>query len=90
MTYRKQIPEYMKHRLNWKMVLKKREGYNFRWKYFPKKVDFKLFQYHSNTPQDKLKIINIFEKYNELGNKKKFELNMLKYCNVNNSFIIIN
>ena len=79
-TYRKQIPLYMKHRLNWKLVTNKEEGYSFRWKYFPGRVNYKSYQYYQNIPIDKIKMINIFENYKQLGNKENFFINFIKYC----------
>ena len=82
-TYRKQIPLYMKHRLNWNLVTNKEEGYSFRWKYYPGRVNYKLYQYHSSMPVEKMRIINIFENYRQLGNKENFFINFIKYCNKN-------
>ena len=82
-TYRKQIPLYMKHRLNWNLVTNKEEGYSFRWKYYPGRVNYKLYQYHPSMPVEKMRIINIFENYRQLGNKENFFINFIKYCNKN-------
>lgn len=80
-TYREQIPLYMKHRINWKFVVNKKEGYNFRWKYYSGKINYNNFQYNPKTPMEKLKMLNVFEKYSNLGNKEKMFINLLKYCN---------
>ena len=82
-TYRKQIPLYMKHRINWHFITNKEEGYSFRWKYYPGRVNYKSYQYSPNMPIEKIKMINVFEKYRNLGNKETFFINFIKYCNRN-------
>ena len=82
-TYRKQIPLYMKHRLNWNLVTDKEEGYSLRWKYFPGRVNYKLYQYYPNMPIEKIKMISVFENYKQIGNKENFFINFIKYCNRN-------
>ena len=82
-TYRKQIPLYMKHRINWRFVKKKEEGYSLRWKYFPGRVNYKAYQYYPNMPIDKIKMISVFEKYRNVGNKENFFINFIKYCSKN-------
>lgn len=73
----------MKHRVNWKFITDKKEEYHFRWKYYARKVKWKEYQKASpNTPNNKLKMINLFENYKEIGNKKNFFVNMLLYCEV--------
>ena len=79
-TYRKQIPLYMKHRLNWNLVTDKEEGYSFRWKYYPGRVNYKLYQYHPSIPIEKIRMINLFENYKQIGNKENFFINFIKYC----------
>ena len=79
-TYRKQIPLYMKHRLNWNLVTDKEEGYSFRWKYYPGRVNYKLYQYYPNIPLEKIRMINLFENYKQIGNKENFFINFIKYC----------
>ena len=79
-TYRKQIPLYMKHRLNWNLVTNKEEGYSFRWKYYPGRVNYKLYQYYPNIPLEKIRMINLFENYKQIGNKENFFINFIKYC----------
>lgn len=71
----------MKHRINWKLVTNKKEGYNFRWKYYSSKINWNDYQ-NNDINIRKLKMINLFEKYKEIGNKKKFLINMILYCNV--------
>ena len=80
-TYRKQIPLYFKHRLNWHFIENKEEGFNFRWKYYPGKIKYKEYQFKENTPPNKMKMINVFERYSNLGNKEKMFINFIKYCN---------
>ena len=82
-TYRKQIPLYMKHRINWNFVKNKDEGYSLRWKYYPGRVNYKAYQYSPNTPIDKLKMISVFERYRNVGNKENFFINFIKYCSKN-------
>ena len=82
-TYRKQIPLYMKHRLNWNLVTNKEEGYSLRWKYYPGRVNYKLYQYFPNMPIEKIKMISVFENYKQIGNKENFFINFIKYCNRN-------
>ena len=79
-TYRKQIPLYMKHRLNWHLVTNKEEGYSFRWKYYPGRVNYKLYQYYPNMPIEKIRMINLFENYRQIGHKENFFINFIKYC----------
>ena len=82
-TYRKQIPLYMKHRLNWHLVKNKEEGYSLRWKYYPGRVNYKLYQYYPNMPLEKMKMISVFENYKQIGNKENFFINFIKYCSRN-------
>ena len=82
-TYRKQIPLYMKHRLNWRLVTNKEEGYSLRWKYYPGRVNYKLYQYYPNMPIEKMKMISVFENYKQIGNKGNFFINFIKYCSRN-------
>lgn len=71
----------MKHRINWKLVTDKKEGYNFRWKYYASKINWDDYLNY-DVDRKELKMINLFEKYNEIGDKKKFLMNMIMYCNV--------
>lgn len=82
-TYRKQIPLYMQHRVNWEFTTEK-SNFNFRWKYYAKKIKYKEYKYSPDTPMEKLKIINIFEKYSLLGNKEKLFINLYAYASKNN------
>ena len=71
----------MKHRINWHFITNKSEGYNFRWKYFSGKINYKDYRYNQKTPMEKLKMLNVFQKYSNLGNKEKLFINLIKYCN---------
>ena len=55
----------MKHRINWKLVTNKKEGYNFRWKYYASKINWNDYQ-NNDINIRKLKMINLFEKYKEI------------------------
>ena len=79
--YRYQLINYMKHRINWIYYDNNmNETINFEWKYFSNKVNFKKFKYEKNTPIKKLKMINLFEKNYEIGNKKNMFINLISYC----------
>ena len=87
--YRKQLKEYMKHRINWVHVDNSMKNnnmndsitINFQWKYFSTRLNFKDFRYEQNTPNKKLRMVNVFEKNSEIGNKKNMFVNLLSYCN---------
>ena len=91
--YRKQIIKYMKHRLNWKFFdynnnnnkikinnEEQKININFEWKYFSNRLNYKNYKYDSNIPIKKLRMINLFEKNYEIGNKKNMFLNLMAYC----------
>ena len=91
--YRKQMIEYMNHRINWKYIdyniLNNLENnssqkniftINFEWRYYSNKINYKKFRYIPNTPNKKLKMVNLFEKNYEIGNKKNMFLNLISYC----------
>ena len=84
--YRNQLVKYMEHRINWEYCdIKESKNIencviNFEWKYYSNKVNFKKFKYEQNTPLKKLKVINLFEKNYEIGNKKNMFLNLISYC----------
>ena len=80
--YRVQLTNYMKHRINWEYCSPNStdETINFEWKYFSNKVNFKKFKYETNTTFKKLKMINLFEKNYEIGNKKNMFINLITYC----------
>ena len=87
--YRKQLKEYMKHRINWVHVDTNNNALNnnnesitinFQWKYYSNRLNFKDYKYEQNTPNKKLRMVNVFEKNAEIGNKKNMFLNILSYC----------
>ena len=89
--YRRQMIDYMKHRINWRHIdysninlmnnsPKNSITINFEWKYYSNRINYKKYKYNSSMPNKKLKMINLFEKNNEIGNKKNMFLNMITYC----------
>jgi hypothetical protein len=76
----------MEHRINWEYYdIKESKNIengviNFEWKYYSNKVNFKKYKYEQNTSLKKLKIINLFEKNYEIGNKKNMFINLISYC----------
>ena len=83
--YRNQLKEYFSHRINWCLISNNNnETINFEWKYFSNKINYKEYKYDSTTPIKKLKMINLFEKNYEIGNKKYMFLNLIKYCDKEN------
>ena len=90
--YRKQMIEYMKHRINWKHIeysslnnmpntpKNNNININFEWKYYSNRLNYKKYKYSSNIPNKKLRMINLFEKNYEIGNKKNMFLNLMSYC----------
>ena len=85
--YYNQISNYFKHRINWILIQSKDDpnfiNANFQWKYYSNKISFKRFIYNNNLPMKKLKMTNLFERNYELGNKKHFFMNLVKYCDQN-------
>ena len=83
--YRNQLKEYFSHRINWCLISNNNnETINFEWKYFSNKINYKEYKYDSTIPIKKLKMINLFEKNYEIGNKKHMFLNLIKYCDKEN------
>ena len=83
--YRNQLKEYFSHRINWCLISNNNnETINFEWKYFSNKINYKEYKYDSTIPIKKLKMINLFEKNYEIGNKKYMFLNLIKYCDKEN------
>ena len=92
--YRSQIINYMKHRLNWKFFdynnnninkikingEEQKININFEWKYFSNRLNYKNYKYEPNIPIKKLRMINLFERNYEIGNKKNMFLNLMAYC----------
>ena len=85
--YRNQFIKYMRHRINWEFHEVNTKYYdgiiiNFEWRYYSHKVNFKNFKFKEDLPLKKLKMINLFEKNYEIGNKKNMFLNLLSYCDL--------
>ena len=90
--YRKQMIDYMKHRINWKHIdystlnnmnnsqKNNNININFEWKYYSNRLNYKKYKYSANIPNKKLRMINLFEKNYEIGNKKNMFLNLISYC----------
>ena len=92
--YSSQIKEYMKHRINWVFVssnnLDKNITINFSWRYYSNKINYKKFQYNpellnnNSCSLKKLRMVNLFERNYEVGNKKNMFLNLINYCDKQN------
>ena len=85
--YREQFKQYFSHRINWKLVNSSIEGtinINFQWKFHASHATILKCKYESSLTRKKLRMINLFEHNYELGNKKKFFINIIKYCDKNN------
>ena len=82
--YRNQLIEYMKHRTNWELITKSnndgQKTINFVWKYMSNRLNFKEFKYEQNKPNKKLRMVNLFERNYEVGNKKNMFINLIKFC----------
>ena len=82
--YYNQLSNYFKHRINWVLIQNRNDpnyyNANFQWKYFSNRFSFKRFVYYKNNSMKKLKMTNLFERNYELGNKKHFFINLIKYC----------
>ena len=82
--YRNQLIEYMQHRINWELITKNNPDdpkvINFSWKYMSNRLNFKNYKYESNKPCKKLRMVNLFERNYEVGNKKNMFINLINYC----------
>ena len=82
--YRNQLIEYMQHRINWEAVTKinndEPKFINFAWKYMSNRLNFKNYKYEPNKPSKKLRMVNLFERNYEVGNKKNMFINLINYC----------
>ena len=92
--YINQIKEYMNHRINWEYISErqiaseqKNININFCWRYYSNRVYYKKYKYdpgifsgNDSFSTTKLKMINLFERNYEVGNKKYMFLNLIKYC----------
>ena len=73
----------MKHRINWELVTNSNDGQktiNFVWKYMSNRINFKNFKYEVNKSCKKLRMVNLFERNYEVGNKKNMFINLITYC----------
>ena len=88
--YIRQLPEYMKHRINWELIdtkvinldEEKNININFQWKYFSDRLNFKKYRYDPNikTTNKKFCMVNLFERNYEIGNKRNMFKNLISYC----------
>ena len=92
--YVSQMKDYMSHRINWEYISErqasseKNVNINFSWRYYSNRIYYKKYKYDpgilSSTNNyysiKKLKMVNLFEKNYEVGNKKYMFLNLIKYC----------
>ena len=88
--YIRQLPEYMKHRINWELIdtkvinleEEKNININFQWKYFSDRLNFKKYRYDPNikTLNKKYCMVNLFERNYEIGNKRNMFKNLISYC----------
>ena len=88
--YIKQLPEYMKHRINWVLVdqkslnldEEKNININFQWKYFSDRLNFKKYKYDPNPriSSKKYCMVNLFERNYQIGNKRNMFKNLISYC----------
>ena len=92
--YSSQIRKYMKHRINWEFISgsnsDKNITINFSWRYYSNKVNYKKYQYNpelfnsNSCILKKLRMVNLFERNYEVGNKKNMFLNLINYCDKQN------
>ena len=82
--YRNQLVDYFEHRLNWEFVNHLNDPnypiINFYWKYYSTKFNYKQFIYDPSLPMKRLKVINLFQRNYEVGNKKNLFINLVQYC----------
>ena len=84
--YRNQLIEYMQHRINWELIPKinpedpNPKIINFSWKYLSNRLNFKNYKYEPNKASKKLRMVNLFERNYEVGNKKNMFINLINYC----------
>ena len=87
--YKNQLKEYFSHRINWTLISKNNINgenitINFEWKYYSNKINYKEYKYDPALPLKKLKMVNLFEKNDEVGNKKHMFINLINYCDKEN------
>ena len=86
--YRKQLSEYMMHRINWEFMDTKSKFFlenkniniNFQWRYYSNRINFKNYKFDNGIPTRKLKMVNLFERNYEIGNKRNMFINFINYC----------
>ena len=88
--YRNQLPGYMKHRINWEYIdtkkinlqEQKNISINFEWRYSSSRLNFKKYKYEpgSSVPRRRYRMVNLFEKNYEIGNKRNMFINLISYC----------
>ena len=82
-VYRDQFVQYFSHRVNWVLInpkVDKTSSINFQWKYLTCRTNFAKCKYDLTVPKKKLRIVNLFERNYELGNKKNLFINLINYC----------
>ena len=87
--YKNQLKEYFSHRINWTFIPNNNNNnenitINFEWKYYSNKINYKEYKYDPVLPLKKLKMVNLFEKNDEVGNKKHMFINLMNYCDKEN------
>ena len=88
--YKNQFVKYMSHRLNWEtidntnIINSEQKFANFEWRYYSNKLYYKNYKYDFSLPPKKLKMVNLFEKNYEIGNKKNMFINLINYCDKEN------
>ena len=75
----------MQHRINWSLG-KKNNFINFKWKYATKTSDYGNLTSNNNT--EKITTLNLLEFHKELTDKRRFFLNLIKFCGVLLNFFI--
>ena len=80
--YKNQLKEYFSHRINWNIITNVNNDsnitINFEWKYYSNKLNYKEYVYTPSLPLKKLKMVNLFERNYEIGNKKHMFINLIK------------
>ena len=89
--YRNQFIQYMTHRVNWELIenvnnniSSEQKIANFEWRYYSNKINYKNYKYDFSLPPKKLRMVNLFEKNYEIGNKKNMFINLINYCDKTN------
>ena len=86
--YKNQLREYFSHRINWTLITGNNYNenitINFEWKYYSNKINYKEYKYDPALPLKKFRMVNLFEKNDEVGNKKHMFINLINYCDKEN------